>query len=158
MHMETVLVSKTMVFASIIITQNMIFNTSLLKKKKKKLQLYCPLGMSSLGNSGCFPKGNSERQLRYQQPMVHAGCFNVSLIHSDMDYRIFNMSKDVNTCDCIGGVWTHVGETALKVDFGRKVPYRTEELSLHQRRAGLTLYQLSYIPAQFSILENPRLK
>ena len=40
-----------------------------------------------------------------------------------------------------------VRESALKVDSGRKIPCRTEELNLPQRRAGSTLYQLSYIPA-----------
>ena len=40
-----------------------------------------------------------------------------------------------------------VRESALKVDSGRKIPRRTEESNLPQRRAGWTLYQLSYIPA-----------
>ena len=43
---------------------------------------------------------------------------------------------------------THVRESALKVDSGRKIPCRTGESNLRQRRAGPTLYQLSYIPSQ----------
>ena len=39
-----------------------------------------------------------------------------------------------------------VGESALKVDSGRKIPCRTGESNLPQRRAGSTL--LSYIPAK----------
>ena len=41
-----------------------------------------------------------------------------------------------------------VKESAPKVDSGRKIPCRTEESSLPRRRAGPTLYQLSYIPTQ----------
>ena len=39
-----------------------------------------------------------------------------------------------------------VRQPALKVDSGRKIPCRTGESNLPQRRAGPTLYQLSYIP------------
>ena len=42
-----------------------------------------------------------------------------------------------------------VGESALKVDSGRKIPCRTGESNLRQRRGGPTLYQLSYIPAPY---------
>ena len=45
-----------------------------------------------------------------------------------------------------GGVLTHVRESALKVDSGRKIPCRSGKSNLPQRRAGPTLYQLSYIP------------
>ena len=46
-----------------------------------------------------------------------------------------------------GGVWTHVKESALKVDSGRKIPCRTGESNLRQRRAELMLQQMmSYIP------------
>ena len=37
-------------------------------------------------------------------------------------------------------------EYARKVDSGRKILCRTGESNLHQRRAGPTLCQLSYIP------------
>ena len=45
-----------------------------------------------------------------------------------------------------GGVRTHVRESALKVDSVRKIPCRTGESNLCQRRASPMLYQLSYIP------------
>ena len=48
-----------------------------------------------------------------------------------------------------GAARTHVTESALKVDSGRKIPRRTGESNQRQRRAGPTLYQLSYIPFPF---------
>ena len=44
------------------------------------------------------------------------------------------------------GVTDTIREPALKVDSGRKIPYHTGELNLHQRHARPTLHQLSYIP------------
>ena len=44
-----------------------------------------------------------------------------------------------------GGYTDTVRESALKVDSGRKIPYRTGESNLRQQRAGLMLYELSYI-------------
>ena len=63
-----------------------------------------------------------------------------------MDYRIFNVITDVNTCDCIPRCTDTVRDFALKVDSGRKIPCRTRESNLCQRRASPMLYQLSYIP------------
>ena len=63
-----------------------------------------------------------------------------------MDYGIFNVSKDVNACDCTLGYTDTVRESALKVGSGRKIHCRAGESNLRQRRAGPTLYQLSYIP------------
>ena len=64
-----------------------------------------------------------------------------------MDYRIF---KPVHRCECM---WLHTGGctdtvrwSALEVDSGKKIPCRSGESSLHQRRDSLMLYQLSYIP------------
>ena len=46
-----------------------------------------------------------------------------------------------------GGVRTDVRESALKADSGKKkIPCRTGESNLRQRRDGPMLYQLSYIP------------
>ena len=47
-----------------------------------------------------------------------------------------------------GGVRTHTREYALIADSGRKIPCRTGESNLRQRRAGLMLCRLSYIPIQ----------
>ena len=64
-----------------------------------------------------------------------------------MDYTIFelNVRTDVNACDYTRGCTDTVRESALKVDSGRKIPCRTGESNLRQRRDGPTLYQLSYI-------------
>ena len=43
-------------------------------------------------------------------------------------------------------IWTPVRESALKVDFGRKIWCCTWELNLHQQHAHPTLCQLSSIP------------
>ena len=90
-----------------------------------------------------------ERQLRQSratqptQPTVHAWCFSVSII-----YMIFNVHTDVNACDCTLGCTDTVGESALKVDTEpeRKIPCRTGESYLRQRRSGPMLHQLSRIP------------
>ena len=58
------------------------------------------------------------------------------------------MRTDVNACDCTLGFMCTVRESALKVDFGRKIPCCTGELELCQRHVGLMmLYQLSYVPS-----------
>ena len=53
-----------------------------------------------------------------------------------------------------GGEWTHVGECALKVDSGRKIPCYTRGWNLPQQHADPTLYQLSYIPTLFMVAFN----
>ena len=63
-----------------------------------------------------------------------------------MNYRILNVRKDANACDCTRVSTDTVRESALKADSGRKIRYRTGESNLRQRRAGPTLHQLSYIP------------
>ena len=67
-----------------------------------------------------------------------------------MDYRIFNVRAYVNACDCTRGCTDTVRVSALKIDSGRKIPCCTGESNLRQRRAGPTLYQLSYIPQKTS--------
>ena len=72
-----------------------------------------------------------------------------------MDNRIFNVRTGVNACDCALGCTDTVRESALKVDSGRKIPCRTGESNLRQRRVGPMLYQLSYNPSPVSV--SPRL-
>ena len=60
-----------------------------------------------------------------------------------MDYTIFKGRLDVKAYDCTRGCT----DTELKVDFQRKIPCRSGESKLLERRAGATVYQLSYIPA-----------
>ena len=64
-----------------------------------------------------------------------------------MDYGILKVCADVNACDCTWGCTDTVRESALKVDSGRKISCRTGKSNLREQRAGPTLYQLSYIPA-----------
>ena len=76
----------------------------------------------------------------------------------------FRVSKQRYGCQCLGsltctqmltpaiahrGFTDTVRESALKVDSGRKIPCRTLESNLCQRRTGPTLCQLCYIPASF---------
>ena len=56
------------------------------------------------------------------------------------------MHTDVNACDCTRACTDTVGESALKVDSGRKIPCHTGESNLCRQRAGPILYQLSYVP------------
>ena len=110
--------------------------------------MYCPNGISPVGNSGCFSRESQLQQSCATQPTLHAGCFSVSIIHQtqDMDYRIFNVHTDVHACNCTQGCTDTVREPALKVDSGRKIPCHTRKPNLPEWRAGPTLYQLSYIP------------
>ena len=50
-----------------------------------------------------------------------------------MDHRIFNVRTDVNPCHCTRGCTNAVRESALKVDSGRKIHWRTGESNLPQR-------------------------
>ena len=95
-----------------------------------------------------FPGESQLRQSRATQSTVHAQVFQCfhNPPNPDMDYGIFNMRTGVNACDCTRWCTNTVRESALKTDFGRKVPCRTEESNLRQHRASPTLYQLSYIP------------
>ena len=104
--------------------------------------------ISSMGNSGCFPRGKpAATESRYP---TYDACWVFYCFHnppnSDMDYRIFNVRTDVNACDYARGCTYSVSESALKVDFRRKSPCRIGESNLRRRRAGQMLYQLSYIP------------
>ena len=104
-----------------------------------------------MGNSGCFPQGKpAVTESRY--PTCGArwvfSCFH-NPPNSDMGYRIFNVRIDVNACDRTRGCTDTVRESALRVDSGRKIPCRTGESNLRQRRAGPVLYQLSYIPTKY---------
>ena len=75
---------------------------SLEKQNKNFLQLYCPNGVSHMGNAGCLPRGKSAAtESRYS---TYYACWVFKCFHnppnSDMDYGIFNVRTDVNACDC----------------------------------------------------------
>ena len=67
------------------------------------------------------------------------------LANSDMDYRVFSVRTDANACGCTRGVRTPL-ECLHRKLAQRKIPCRTGESNLPNRRAGLTLYQLGYVP------------
>ena len=108
--------------------------------------MYCPIGISALGNSGCFPQekpaATESRYSTYGVRWVFL-CFH-NPPNSDVDCRILNMRTEFNACNCTRGCADTVRESALKVDSGRKIPCRTGESNLRQRHADPTLYQLSY--------------
>ena len=111
-------------------------------------QLYCPIGVSPVGNSGCFPRGEpAATESRYS---TYGACWVFQCFHnppnSNMNYRFFNVHTGVNACGCTQECTDTVRESALKVDSGRKTPCRTGESNLCQRRAGPTLYQPSNTP------------
>ena len=87
--------------------------------------------------------GKASCDSRAIQPVVHAGCFGVSIIHWILTRTV---STDVNACDCTWGCKGTVQESALKADSGRKIPSCTGELNLLQPSASPMIHQLSYIP------------
>ena len=118
--------------------------------------MYCPYGISPMGNSGC---------LLWGKPAVTESCYPTystcwmflcfhNPSNSGMDYGIFNVRTDVNACNYTWRCTDTEGESALKVDSRRKIPCRTRESNLRQWHAGLMLYQLSYLPTQQSYNNN----
>ena len=95
-----------------------------------------------------FPGETQPRQSRATQQAVHAGIFSVSIIHRTPTWTAGSLTCTPMSMYAIvhKGVRTYVTESALKVDSGRKIPCRTVESNLRQRRAGPILYQQSYIP------------
>ena len=85
-----------------------------------------------------FPGESQLRQSRATQPTVDAGCFSVSIIHGTLTWTTGSLTFAQMLIRAIahGGVRTHVIESALKVDSGRKIPRRAGESNLRQRRDG----------------------
>ena len=99
-------------------------------------------------NRVALPGRSLLRQSRATQPKVHTGCSSVSLIH-----RTLIWTTGSSTCAQVlmhaiahGGVRTHVRESALEIDSGRKITRRTGESNLRQLCAGPMLYQLNHVP------------
>ena len=87
----------------------------------KKKKLYCPIGISHLGHSGCFSRENHLQQSCATQPMVQAGCFSLSIIHQTLPW-----TTGSSTCAQVlmhvtehGSVRT-LEESALKASSGRE--------------------------------------
>ena len=95
-----------------------------------------------------FPGESQLRQSRATQPTVHAGSFSVSIIQRTLTWTTGSLTCAQILMHAIahGGVRTHVRQSALKADSGRKIPCHTGESNLRQQHAGPMLYQLSYIP------------
>ena len=85
-----------------------------------------------------FPGESQLRQSRAIQPTVRAGCLSVSIIHRTLTRTTGSLTCAQMLMHAIAhrGVRTHVRESALKVDSWRKIPYRTGESNLPQRRDG----------------------
>ena len=94
------------------------------------LQVYCPSGISPMGNSGCLPRGRpAATESRYPTYSAYLmfSCFH-NPTNSDMYYGIFNVRLDVNACDCRRGCTNTVRESALKVDWEKNLlPHRAIE-------------------------------
>ena len=102
-----------------------------------------------------FPKKSQLQRSCATQPTVHAGSFSVSIIHRTLTWTTGSLTCSQMLVHAIAheSVRTPVRESSLKVDSGRKIPCRTGESNLRQRRDGPTLYQLSYIvPTPFLIM------
>ena len=108
-----------------------------------------PMGFIQWEIRVAFPGESQLRQSRATQTMVHAGCFSVFIIHRTLTWTTGSLTCAQILMHAIahGGVRTHVRESALKVASGRKIPCRTGESNLRQRRNGPMLYQLSYMGA-----------
>ena len=96
-----------------------------------------------------FPGKASCDRVALPSLLCMLGDFSVSIIH-----RTLTWTTGSFTCAQMlisirlhtGGVRTHVRESALKTDCGRKIPFRTGESNRRQRRAGPMLYQWATSP------------
>ena len=95
------------------------------------------MGFLPWGIQVAFPGESQLRQSRATQPTVHAGCFNVSIVHRILTWTTGSLTcGHVNACNCARECRDTVRESALRVDSGRKIPCRTGEPNLRRRRAG----------------------
>ena len=87
------------------------------------------------------PQESQLRQSRATQPTVHAGCFSVSIIHPTLTWTTgpLTCAQILMHAIAYGRVRTHIKESSLKVNSGRKIPCHTRESNLHQRRDGQML-------------------
>ena len=89
-----------------------------------------------------FPGESQLRPSRAIKPTVHSGCFSFYIIHRPLTWTTGSLTcaQMLMHAFAHGGARTRVRESALKVDSGRKIPCRTEESNLRQRRDGLMLW------------------
>ena len=95
-----------------------------------------------------LPGESQLRKSRAIHSMVHAECFSVSAIHRSLPWTTGSLkcAQMLMHATAYGECTDTVRESTFKGDSGRKIPCRTGESNLRQRRAGSTLDQLSYIP------------
>ena len=79
-----------------------------------------------------LPEESQLRQSRTTQPMVHAGCFGVSIIHQTLTWTAGSLTCTQMLLRAIAhrGCTDTERESALNVDSGRKKPCRMRELNL----------------------------
>ena len=97
-----------------------------------------PLGFLPWGIQVAFPGESKLWQSHATQPTVYAGCFSVSIIHQTLTWTRGSLTCTQMLMHVIAheGVQTHERDSSLKVDSGRKIPCRTGESNLRQRRDG----------------------
>ena len=97
-----------------------------------------PMGFIPWEIRVAFSGESKLQQSRATQPTVHAGCISVSIIHRTLTWTTGSLTCAQMLIHAIahGDVRTHVRESALKVDSRRKIPCRTGESNLRQRRDG----------------------
>ena len=91
-----------------------------------------PFGFLQWKTQVAFPWESQLQQSHTIQPMVHAGCFSVSIIHRTMTWTTRSLTctrilmHEIAHRGCAGTT----RESALKVDSGRKIPCLTGESNL----------------------------
>ena len=97
-----------------------------------------PMGFLPWEIRVAFPGESQLQQSGATQPSMHAGCFSISIIHRTLTWTTGSLTCAQMLMHAVahGGVQTHVKESALKADSGRKIPSRTGESNLRRRRAG----------------------
>ena len=103
-----------------------------------------------MGYSGRFPQGKPSVTGSRYPAYGTAGCLSVSILHRTLTWTTESSTcaKTFNACDRTQGCADTERESALKVDSGQKKSLAAlEKWKLRQRRAGPTLYELSYTPS-----------
>ena len=113
------------------------------------LDYYClvPMGFIPWEIRVAFSGESQLWQSCATQTAVHAWCLSV---HNPLNSDTGSLSC-AHTCHCTWECTGSIRESALKVDFLRKIPCHTGQSNLHRQRASPVLCQLSYIPNHHSL-------
>ena len=113
------------------------------RNKQKIYSCIVPMGFLPWEIRVAYPGESQLRLSRAIHPTLHAGCFSVSIIHRTLAWTTGSLTCAHTLMHAIGhgDVRTHLRESALKVDSGRKIPCRTGESNLRRRCDGPMLYQ-----------------